>query len=136
MSLNLLMSFIFCTFYIHLSQHRRKSKEKTFGAFFANFFILTNLCFFNSYVEYTKKLFLTFFILTFYGKINFSNMNSEKKGYLENKSQIDFLQCVSSIQIESFSGTGGPRYMRKIGTRKLGSHITNSHIKRPWISII
>jgi hypothetical protein len=27
--------------------------------------------------------------------------------------------------------TGGPRYMRKIGTPKIGSHIMNLHIKRP-----
>ncbi len=25
--------------------------------------------------------------------------------------------------------TGGPRYMREIGTPKIGSHIMNSHIK-------
>ncbi len=27
--------------------------------------------------------------------------------------------------------TGGPRYMREIGTPKIGSHIMNLHIKRP-----
>ncbi len=31
--------------------------------------------------------------------------------------------------------TGGPRYMRKIGTKKIGSHITNSHIKRPRMTV-
>ncbi len=30
--------------------------------------------------------------------------------------------------------TGGPRYMRKIGTAKIGLHIRNSHIKRPTIT--
>jgi hypothetical protein len=29
------------------------------------------------------------------------------------------------------SSTGGPRYMRYIGTKKFGLHITNLHIKRP-----
>jgi len=32
-------------------------------------------------------------------------------------------------------GTGGPRYMREIGTQKIGSHITNSHIKRPRVTV-
>jgi hypothetical protein len=40
---------------------------------------------------------------------------------------------------ERFSGwsicTGGPRYMREIGTQKIGSHITNSHIKRPKVTV-
>jgi hypothetical protein len=31
--------------------------------------------------------------------------------------------------------TGGPRYMREIRTPKIGSHITNSHIKRPRITV-
>ena len=30
--------------------------------------------------------------------------------------------------------TGGPRYMREIGTWKIGSHITNLHKKRPRIT--
>ncbi len=33
------------------------------------------------------------------------------------------------------NNTGGPRYMREIGTPKIGSHITNSHIKRPRITL-
>jgi len=32
-----------------------------------------------------------------------------------------------------FDYTGGPPYMRKIGTPKIGSHIMNLHIKRPRI---
>jgi len=31
--------------------------------------------------------------------------------------------------------TGGPRYMREIGTQKIGSHITNSQIKRPSVTV-
>jgi hypothetical protein len=31
--------------------------------------------------------------------------------------------------------TGGPRYMREIGTKILGSHIMNFHLKRPTIPI-
>jgi len=31
--------------------------------------------------------------------------------------------------------TGGPRYLREIGTPKIGMHITNLHIKRPRITI-
>ncbi len=31
--------------------------------------------------------------------------------------------------------TGGPCYMREIGTQKIGSHIMNSHIKRPRITV-
>ena len=31
--------------------------------------------------------------------------------------------------------TVGPRYIREIGTSKIGSHITNSHIKRPRITV-
>jgi len=31
--------------------------------------------------------------------------------------------------------TGGPRYMREIGTQKIDSHITNSHIKRPRVTV-
>ena len=31
--------------------------------------------------------------------------------------------------------TGGLRYMREIGTPKIGSHIMNLHIKRPRITI-
>ncbi len=43
---------------------------------------------------------------------------------------------VSGSIYEEFSpGTGGPRYMRDIGTKKLGSHILNSHIKRPRMPI-
>ena len=31
--------------------------------------------------------------------------------------------------------TGGPRYMREIGTAKRCSHIMNSHIRRPTITV-
>jgi hypothetical protein len=31
--------------------------------------------------------------------------------------------------------TGGPRYIREIGTPKIGWHIMNSHIKRPTITV-
>ncbi len=33
------------------------------------------------------------------------------------------------------SNTGGPRYMREIGTAKIGSHIRNSHVKRPRMTV-
>ena len=32
-------------------------------------------------------------------------------------------------------GTVGPRYIREIGTLKIGSHTMNSHIKRPTITV-
>jgi len=31
--------------------------------------------------------------------------------------------------------TGGPRYMREIGTPKIDSNITNSHIKRSRMTV-
>jgi hypothetical protein len=31
--------------------------------------------------------------------------------------------------------TGGPCYMREIGTQKIGSNITNSQIKRPRVTV-
>jgi len=37
--------------------------------------------------------------------------------------------------IEEIAHTGGPCYMRDLGTPKIGSHIINSHIKRPRITI-
>ncbi len=40
----------------------------------------------------------------------------------------ELYMCVSKFHI-----TGGPRYMQEKGTNKLGSHIMNSHIKRPRI---
>jgi len=40
-----------------------------------------------------------------------------------------------SNQTESMLSTGGPRYMREIGTPKIGSNIMNLHIKRPRITI-
>jgi hypothetical protein len=40
-----------------------------------------------------------------------------------------------AVVITKFDCTGGPRYMREIGTVKYVSHITNSHIKRPRITI-
>jgi len=33
------------------------------------------------------------------------------------------------------SSTGGPRYMREIGTPKIGSPIINLHIKRQTITV-
>ncbi len=36
--------------------------------------------------------------------------------------------------IKNYS-TGEPRNIREIGTPKIGSHIMNSHIKRPRITI-
>ncbi len=33
------------------------------------------------------------------------------------------------------TNTGGPRYMREIGTPKIGSHIMNLHIKRPRMTV-
>jgi hypothetical protein len=38
-------------------------------------------------------------------------------------------------RLRDFRSTGGPRYMREIGTQKIGSHIINSHIKRPRITV-
>jgi hypothetical protein len=34
-----------------------------------------------------------------------------------------------------FNCTGGPRFMREIGTQKIGSNIMNLHIKRPRITV-
>ncbi len=34
-----------------------------------------------------------------------------------------------------FPITGGLRYMREIGTLKIGSHIMNLHIKRPRLTL-
>ena len=34
-----------------------------------------------------------------------------------------------------FRSTGVPRYMREIGTEKISSYITNSHIKRPRMTV-
>ncbi len=34
-----------------------------------------------------------------------------------------------------FEITGGTSYMQEKGTKKIGSHIMNLHIKRPWIPI-
>ncbi len=34
-----------------------------------------------------------------------------------------------------YDSTGGPRYIQEIGTPKIGSHIMNSHIKRPRITV-
>jgi hypothetical protein len=36
-------------------------------------------------------------------------------------------------KINSF--TGGPRYIREIRNPKIGSNITNSHIKRPRMTV-
>jgi hypothetical protein len=40
-----------------------------------------------------------------------------------------FKQFSFAKKIQSY--TGGPRYMREIGTPKIGSHIMNLNIKRP-----
>jgi hypothetical protein len=37
--------------------------------------------------------------------------------------------------LKTESNTGGPRYMREIGTPKIDSHITNLHIKRPRMTV-
>jgi len=37
--------------------------------------------------------------------------------------------------LQAFQDTGGPCYMREIGTPKIGSHIMNLHMKRPRITI-
>jgi hypothetical protein len=42
--------------------------------------------------------------------------------------------CFCDVVIWQMS-TGGPRYLQDIGTKKLGSHIMNSHIKRPRIPL-
>jgi hypothetical protein len=39
------------------------------------------------------------------------------------------------ILTTSVCDTGGPGYMRDIGTPKTGLHITNSYIKRPRITV-
>jgi hypothetical protein len=40
-----------------------------------------------------------------------------------------------NINFTVYRITGGPRYMREIGTPKIGLHITNLHIKRPRITV-
>jgi len=35
----------------------------------------------------------------------------------------------------SIENTGGPCYMREIGTPKIGSHIMNLYIKRPRMTV-
>ncbi len=47
----------------------------------------------------------------------------------------DFYLDVKTVYFKLAVITGGPRYMREIGTKILGSHITNLHIKRPSIPI-
>ncbi len=51
------------------------------------------------------------------------------------KSFTVFLGSIKNIttckKMRFHDGTGGPRYMREIGTPKIGSHIMNSHIKIP-----
>ncbi len=37
--------------------------------------------------------------------------------------------------VVSIIHTGEPRYLREIGTSKIGLHITNLHMKRPRITI-
>ncbi len=44
-------------------------------------------------------------------------------------------KSVLSIVLSIFANTGGPRYMREIGTPKIGSHVMNLHMKRPRITI-
>jgi len=39
------------------------------------------------------------------------------------------------IRVSMQWNTGGPRYIREIGTPKIGLHITNLHIKRPRITV-
>jgi len=41
--------------------------------------------------------------------------------------------AISSVR--HISSTGGPRYMREIGTLKVGWHIKILHIKRPRITL-
>jgi hypothetical protein len=41
-------------------------------------------------------------------------------------------KCLVMIMLIS---TVGPRYMREIGTPKIGLHIRNSHIKRPRMTV-
>jgi len=36
---------------------------------------------------------------------------------------------------DTLTHTGGPRYIREIGTQKIGLHITNLHIKRPRVTV-
>jgi len=41
---------------------------------------------------------------------------------------------VGEIELKRLN-TVGPRYMQEIGTPKICSHIMNSHIKRPMITV-
>jgi hypothetical protein len=41
--------------------------------------------------------------------------------------------CIYVVQVNV--STGGPRYTREIGTPKICSHIMNSNIKRPTITV-
>jgi len=45
---------------------------------------------------------------------------------------MPFIHAFSTLLFES---TGGPRYMREIGTPKIGLHVINLHIKRPRITV-
>jgi len=43
-----------------------------------------------------------------------------------------FAEVDNLLYLQNISNyTGGPRYMREIGTPKIDSHIMNLHIKRP-----
>ena len=44
-------------------------------------------------------------------------------------------RAVSKIGLSQKRTTGGPRYMREIGTPIIDSNIMNSHIKRPRMTV-
>jgi len=47
----------------------------------------------------------------------------------------DAILKINMINNVTDRNTGGPRYVREIGTPKIGSHIMNLNIKRPRITI-
>jgi len=45
------------------------------------------------------------------------------------------MDLTNAKDLQKNINTGGPRYMLEIGTPKIESHITNSHIKRPRMTV-
>jgi len=46
-----------------------------------------------------------------------------------------FIKHSSLFAVIVNKNTGGPRYMREIGTPNIDSHITNLHLKRPRMTV-
>jgi len=63
---------------------------------------------------------------------------STKNTYSEYDWAVLVISILGTILITSafiISSTGGPRYMGEIGTPNIDSHITNSNIKRPTMTV-